>query len=104
LLSTTLASGCTSTKISDILDNFRKYEGYEGKEVTIEGSVGETIWFGLLEKGAFQVGESSGHIWVITSQPPSQEGSTVAVRGTVQAAVQLGERSFGRVIVETNRE
>lgn len=101
LLSTALAAGCISTKVSDILDDFQQYEG---KEVTVKGTVGETVWFALLERGAFQVGDGSGNIWVITSQPPPQEGEKVTVTGTVQAAFQLGDRSLGKVIVETDRK
>ena len=100
LLSTALAAGCTSTRIGDILDDFQQYEG---KEVTVKGTVGETVWFALLERGAFQVGDGSGNIWVITSQPPPQEGKEVTVTGTVQAAFQLGDRSLGKAIMETKR-
>ncbi len=101
LLSTALVAGCTSIRIGDILDDFQQYEG---KEVTVKGTVGEPIWFALLERGTFQIGDGSGNIWVITSQPPPQEGEEVTVTGTVQAAFQLGDRSLGKVIVETNRE
>lgn len=101
LLSTALAAGCTSTKIGDILDDFPQYEG---KEVTVKGTVGETVWFALLERGAFRVGDSIGNMWVITSQPPPQEGEEVTVTGTVKAAFQLGDRSLGQVIVETDRK
>ncbi len=66
LLGTTLTAGCTATKIGDILDNF---QNYEGKQVTIRGTVGETLWMALLEKGAFQVGDGTGNIWIITTQP-----------------------------------
>lgn len=101
MLTVVLAAGCSSTRIGDILDDFPQYEG---KEVTIKGTVGETIWFALLERGAFQVGDGSGNIWVVTSQPPPQEGKQVAVTGTVQAAFKLGERSLGKVIMETERK
>ena len=92
--------GCGTTKIGDILKNF---SDYEGKEITITGTVGETVWFALPERGAFQVGDGSGNIWVITNQPPPQEGQKVSVTGTVQAAFEVGGRSFGKVIMETSR-
>lgn len=101
LLSVALAAGCSATKIGDILDNFPQYEG---KEVTVKGTVGETVWFALLEKGAFQVGDASGNIWIVTSQPPPEEGKEVSVTGTVQAAFTLGDKSLGKVIVETSRK
>jgi opacity protein-like surface antigen len=101
ILSTALVAGCASTKIGDILDDFPQYEG---KEVVVKGTVGETIWFALLERGAFQVGDGSGNIWVITSQPPPQENEEVTITGTAQASFQLGDRSLGKVIVETDRK
>ena len=93
-------AGCASDKIGDIIENFPEYEG---KEVTVTGTVGETIWLAVLERGGFQVGDGSGNIWVITSQPPPQQGLEVTVTGTVQAAFTLGDRSLGKVIVETSR-
>ena len=93
-------TGCRTTKIGDIINNF---SDYEGKQVTIGGTVGETVWFAVLERGGFQVGDGSGNIWVITSQPPPQEGQKVSVTGTIQAAFELGGRSFGKVIMETSR-
>lgn len=101
VLGTGLVLCRTSTKIGDILNDF---PAYEGKEVIVEGTVGETVWFALLERGAFQVGDGSGNIWVITSQPPPQEGEKVTITGTVQTAFQLTDRSFGNVIVETKRK
>lgn len=91
---------CRATKIGDILDNF---SDYEGKEVSITGTVGETVWFSLLERGGFQVGDGSGNIWVISNQPPPQEGQKVTTTGTAQTAFELGGRSFGKVIMETSR-
>jgi len=94
------STGCSTTKIGDILNNF---SDFDGKEVTIRGTVGETVWFALLERGAFQAGDGSGNIWVISSQPPPQEGQKVTITGTAQAAFELGGRSFGKVIMETGR-
>ena len=66
------AVGCTPiTRISDILANTSQYED---KDLTIKGTVGKTAWFPLLEKGAYQIGDGSSNIWVVTIQPPPQEG------------------------------
>ena len=96
---TGLSTGCRTTKIGNILNNF---SDYEGKEVTIGGTVGDTVWFDLLGKGGYQVGDGSGTIWVISNQPPPQQGVKVTVTGTAQSILELGGRSFGKVIVEMN--
>ena len=103
LLGMSLVTGCgKSTSIKDILDN---PSDYAGKEVSVEGTVGETNWFQLLTKGTFQVGDGSGTIWVVTDQPPPQEGAKVTLKGTVESAgIKIGDRTFGTVIVETSRD
>ena len=96
-----LTVGCATTdKIGDILADPSLYEG---REVTISGTVGNTMWLALLSQGAYQVGDGTGNIWVTTSQPPPQKGETVSVKGSVQPAVSLGKTSLGTVIVESKR-
>ena len=73
------------------------------KEVTVKGTVGETVWLALLERGAFQIGNGSGNIWMVASQPPPEGGKEVSVTGTVQVVFTLGDRSLGKVIVEASR-
>ena len=96
LSSVLMAAGCTgTTKISDIQSNPAQYQG---KEVDIKGTVGETFWLAILNKGAYQLGDSSGTIWVVTSQPSPQKGLQISTEGTVSTAVTLGDQSLGTVI------
>lgn len=62
-------AGCSATEIEDILENFSRYEG---QRVTVQGTVGETVWLAILESGAFEVGDGSAIIWVVTDQPLPQ--------------------------------
>jgi len=94
------APGCSATKIGDITANSSQYEG---KDLTIKGTVGDTAWFALLGKGAYQLGDGSGNIWVVTSQPPPQKGQSISAEGTIQSAFSLGEQSYGTVLAETKR-
>jgi hypothetical protein len=95
-------TGCSrATRIGDILANPSQYEG---KELTIKGTVGGTAWFALLEKGTYQLGDGSGNIWVVTSQPPPQEGQSISAKGNVQAAFSIAGQSYGTVLVETQRD
>ncbi len=96
-----LMAGCSSsTRIGDILADASKYDG---KEVSIKGTVGQTAWFAAAGKGAYQLGDGSGTIWVITTQPPPQEGLSASTHGTVQPAFSLLGRSYGTVLIETKR-
>ena len=94
--------GCSgATKIGDILANPSQYEG---KDLTIRGTVGETAWLALVGKGAYQLGDGSGTIWVITSQPPPQKGQSISTKGEVQSAFSIAGQSYGTVLVETQRD
>jgi hypothetical protein len=95
------AAGCMSvTKISDIKSDTAKYEG---KTVTIKGTVGESIWLATAVKGTYQVGDGSETIWVISTQPPLAKGASVTTEGTVQSAFTILGTSYGTVIQETKR-
>lgn len=101
ILSLFLMTGCQSaTKIGDILADPTKYES---QEVTIKGTVGETAWFTAAEKGVYQMGDGSGNIWVLTTQPPPQKGMTVSSTGKAQAAFSFLGKSYGTIIEETKR-
>lgn len=96
------STGCIfNTKIGDILANPSQYEG---KDLTIKGTVGETAWLAMVEKGAYQLGDGSGTIWVITSQPPPQKGQSISTKGKVQSAFSIAGQSYGTVLVETQRD
>jgi hypothetical protein len=90
-----------ATRIGDILANPSQYEG---KDLTIRGTVGETAWFALVGKGAYQLGDGSGNIWVVTSQPPPQKGLSISSKGEVQTAFTIAGQSYGTVLVETQRD
>lgn len=93
--------GCKSITIGDIMANPSMYQG---DEVSFKGTVGETVWLAALTKGAYQVGDETGTIWVVTSQPPPQEGTSVSVKGMVDTAVKIGDQTFGTVIRESERK
>jgi hypothetical protein len=100
-LSLLAATGCTSTtKISDIKSDSAKYEG---KTVTVSGTVGESVWLPVAEKGTYQVGDDSDTIWVISTQPPPTKGASVTTEGIVQSAFSILGQSYGTVIKETKR-
>ena len=93
--------GCTkTTKTGDITANSAQYDG---KTVTISGYVEETIWNALTSRGAYQVNDGSGNIWVVTSKNPPAKGVKVSVTGSVSPAFTLGDRTLGTVVNETKR-
>ena len=95
-------SGCTkTTKTGDITANSAQYDG---KTVNISGYVGDTIWNALTSRGAYQVNDGSGNIWVVTSKDPPAKGVKISVTGTVSPAFTLGDKTLGTVVNETKRD
>jgi len=95
------AVGCVNaTKISEVKADSSKYEG---KTITIKGTVGESIWLSAAGKGTYQIGDGSDTIWVISTQPPPAKGASVTTEGTVQSAFTILGTSYGTVLMETKR-
>ena len=96
-----LSGGCTTAShIGDITANPSQYEG---KEVTVEGIVSNSFWLALLTKGAYRLTDDTGSIWVVCNSTPPEMDEEVRVKGTVERAVSIGERSLGTVIMEESR-
>jgi hypothetical protein len=102
MLGVVTSAGCSSpTKIGDIIANPNTYSG---KEISIQGTVGKASWFAVAGKGVYQLGDGTGNIWIVTKQPPPQNGQSVSTKGTVQTLFQLLDQSYGTVIIETSRK
>ena len=102
LLALFIFTGCSrADKIGDIL---KQPLQYEGKEVLVNGTVGNSAWISLLSAGRYEVGDETGTIWIKTTQPPPQQGTKVSVKGTVSTALKLGDLSLGIAITETQRK
>ncbi len=100
LLAILLCTAGCATKISDIQANPAQYEG---KEITISGTVSEVIWVGILSSGAYQIDDGSGTIWVVTKVSPPEKGKKASAKGIVSSGFKIGDRILGVVINETGR-
>jgi hypothetical protein len=74
---------------------------YQHQDVTLTGTVTES--FGALGTGAYALDDGTGTIWVIARRAVPSRGTRVGVTGRLRTGVTLGERSFGTVIVESDR-
>lgn len=84
-----------TTPIRDILDHPRTYHG---KKVTIAGEVTQSV--NLLVVRYFIVRDETGEIPVVTRGAVPRKGEWVRVRGVVDQAFALGDRSLV-VLIET---
>lgn len=95
--------GCRETTIARILAEPNRYHD---DEVGLKGDVIRSA--SLLGRGAYQLDDGTGTIWVVSSKGVPREGARVAVRGKVRDVVDVGtlitlprEVGSGLVLVET---
>lgn len=96
-LTVLLAFGCSTllaTRISEIKDNPRHYDG---REVTISGVVTDSA--NLVVVKTFSVKDDSGEIRIVTKRSLPKKGEKVRVTGRVDQAFSIGSSSYV-VIVE----
>ena len=105
LLGITLAS-CGATTINHVLADPSRYAN---KEVTVGGRVVKSA--SVLGRGAYQIDDGSGTLWVVTKKGAPREGAKVSVKGHVRDVVNLGdlvplppEVRSGLVLIETSHK
>ncbi len=93
-----IGSACTglfTTRIGDILQHPRDYDG---KIVTVAGTAREVTSIGPLR--SFVVKDETGSIRVLTERAVPREGEAVKVRGTVQQSFVI----FGESLIVIREE
>jgi hypothetical protein len=75
----------------------------EGREVTLRGSVVQTINIPLVDAKAYRLKDATGDIVVWTTGPLPGEGEEVVVRGRVESVAIVTGQSFGRSLKEIDR-
>jgi hypothetical protein len=101
VLALTLA-GCRTT-INQLLAEPGRYAD---QEVTVGGEVVKSV--SLLGRGAYQIDDGTGRLWVVTKSGAPRQGARVAVTGRVRDVMNLGELvplppeiASGLVMIET---
>ncbi len=74
---------------------------YRNKEVGIAGSVTDS--YGLAGRGAYEIDDGTGRIWVATVRGVPSRGSKVGVKGHVINGININGRGFATVLEETGR-
>ena len=74
---------------------------FRDKEVAIVGRV--TNSYGFLNRGAYELDDGTGRIWVVTTRGVPSQGSQVGAKGRIHTGFSLGGRSFGTILEESDR-
>jgi DNA/RNA endonuclease YhcR with UshA esterase domain len=94
---------CRRTTINQVLAEPARYAN---QEVTVGGQVVKSA--SVLGRGAYQIDDGTGTLWVVTKRGAPRQGARVAVTGRVRDVVNLGEVlplppevASGLVMIET---
>jgi hypothetical protein len=101
-----VTSGCESRTINEIKAD---PDRYANSEVTIAGTVVRSV--SILGKGAYEIDDGTGKLWIVSERGVPREGAKVAVKGTIRdgynlsAIVKLPETvSSGLVMIENSHK
>ena len=100
LASVTFFTGCPQQTTINKLNG--DPERYRNKEVLIVGEV--TNSFGALGRGAYELNDETGKIWVVTERSVPSRGARVGAVGRYIQGVNWAGRNFGSAIRETDRK
>ena len=74
---------------------------YRNRDVAIAGTVRDS--YGFLDRGAYEIDDGTGTMWVITQRGVPARGSQVGAKGRVRTGFSFGGRSFGTILEESDR-
>jgi len=81
----TWSTACASRTINQVLADPGRYRN---KEVKLSGSVVDS--YSLVGRGAYQIKDSTGQLWIVSDKGVPSRGAKVSVKGTVQQGFNLG--------------
>ena len=101
-----LTAGCEFKTINDIKADPGRYAD---SEVTVAGTVVRS--FSLLGKGAYEIEDGTGKLWIVSEKGVPREGAKIAVTGTIRdgynlsAIIKLPDSiNSGLVMLENSRK
>ncbi len=99
-------SGCEQKTINQIKADPSRYSNHE---VAIVGNVVRS--YSVLGRGAYEVDDGTGKLWVVSERGVPREGAKIVVRGTIRDAYNLGSFikipepvSTGLVMIENSHK
>ena len=99
-------SGCEQKTINQIKADPSRYANHE---VSVVGKVARS--YSLLGRGAYEVDDGTGRLWVVSEKGVPREGARIVVSGTIRDAYNLGSFikipepvSTGLVMIESSHK
>jgi hypothetical protein len=85
------SAACATRSINQVLADPSRYAN---KQVTISGSVVDS--YSVVGKGAYQLEDKTGRLWIVSANGVPRKGARVNVKGTVREGFSLG--GFGELL------
>jgi hypothetical protein len=100
-----VVAGCATlgVGVTPAADIKRSPASYEGKEVTLKGTVRDVTKLPLVEHKSYVLADSTGEITVTTKGAPPARGDRLIVRGVISSRAIIGGHSFGLHLSERDR-
>lgn len=86
-----LTAGCATKTINHILADPSRYRT---NEVALKGTVVDS--YSVMDRGAYQISDGTGRLWILSSHGVPRTGATVKVIGRVREGANLGNAG-GRI-------
>jgi hypothetical protein len=104
-VATTLLVGCDHLGIgvTPIAEIVRDPAKFEGREVSLKGTVRDTRKIPVIDSRSFVLADSTGEITVTAKGDLPAKGEKLLVRGKVQSLAIVGGQSFGTGVAEFER-
>jgi hypothetical protein len=96
------AGGCALKTIDQVLADPARYAD---RPVTVRGEVVQS--YSVLGRGAYEVRDRTGRLWVVSDRGVPRKGTRVQVKGTVRDALGVDlpvARGFGTLMHEASRK
>jgi hypothetical protein len=105
LIAIMLLAGCDHLGIgvTPIAEIVRDPAKFEGREVSLKGTVRETRKIPVIDSKSFVLADSTGEITVTAKGDLPAKGEKLLVRGKVQSLAIVGGQSFGTGVAEFER-
>ena len=106
ILAIILSLACGAKTINHIMADPSRYAD---KEVKVEGTVTES--YSVIGKGAYQIDDGTGKLWVVSTKGVPRKGARVSTKGKVKDGFNIGsvvklpkELDSGLVMVESSHK
>ena len=80
-----LTVGCATKTINHILADPSRYRN---NDVALKGTVVDS--YSVLDRGAYQISDGTGRLWIVSSHGVPRTGASVKVTGRIREGANLG--------------